>query len=184
MRRDQAFHVAPPGSVRRQWAARQHHLEHMEQLLGHLVIGLVAGMVKSDDDLVRQPAAVTRWTSDPTVPNMILVGTGSPDLAHNSKTVLPHPFIFASALGSQERRGLRFNVTHRRPPALILSRSIFDETCHGSHLPTAVLEARELHGLLATPAGARRSRKANYAAENCGDVNFASTADHYFAGAV
>jgi hypothetical protein len=57
---DQAFHVAPARAVGREWAARQHHLEHMQKLFRYLEVRLVAGVVKSDENLVGQAPAVSR----------------------------------------------------------------------------------------------------------------------------
>jgi hypothetical protein len=48
VRRDQALHVAPPGAVRRQWPAGQHHLQDVQQLLADFKIALIAGVMKRD----------------------------------------------------------------------------------------------------------------------------------------
>jgi len=50
--RDEAFHVAAAGSVRRQWPACQHHLQHMQKLFRHFQIALVAGMMKGNQNFV------------------------------------------------------------------------------------------------------------------------------------
>ena len=60
MRGDEALHVPPPCAVRRRRAPRKHLLQYHEQLFGNLVVGLITGMVESDEDLVGQPATVTR----------------------------------------------------------------------------------------------------------------------------
>ena len=60
VRRDQAFHVAPAVAVRGQRAARQHHLQDVQKLLGDFEVGLVASVMEGDQDLVRQPPAVAR----------------------------------------------------------------------------------------------------------------------------
>src|SRR4051794_6920581 len=65
MRGNEALHVAPSGAVRRQRPARQHHLQNVQQLLGHLEIRLVAGMVERDQDLVRQATRVTGGAARP-----------------------------------------------------------------------------------------------------------------------
>jgi hypothetical protein len=48
MRRDQAFHIAPSGAIRRQRQARQHHFQNVQQLLRYLKIRLVAGVMESN----------------------------------------------------------------------------------------------------------------------------------------
>ena len=54
------LHVAPPRSIRCQRPARQHHLQDMQQLLGHLEIRLIASVMKRDQDFVRQAAREAR----------------------------------------------------------------------------------------------------------------------------
>src|SRR5579875_2185153 len=56
----QAFHVPPPAAVRRQRTAGEHHLKHMQQLLGDLKIALIAGLMESDHDFVGEAAAIAR----------------------------------------------------------------------------------------------------------------------------
>jgi len=51
--RDEAFHVAPAGSVRRQRPTCQHHLQHMQKLFRHFQIALVAGVMKGNQNFVR-----------------------------------------------------------------------------------------------------------------------------------
>ena len=49
---DQAFHIASARAVRCQGPARQHHLQDVEKLLRNFEVGLVASVVKRDQDLV------------------------------------------------------------------------------------------------------------------------------------
>lgn len=58
MRGDKAFHIAPTSAVRRQGTARQHHFKNVEQLLRHLKIALVAGVMERDENLVGQASAI------------------------------------------------------------------------------------------------------------------------------
>src|SRR5271165_2446178 len=60
MRRDQALHITPTGSVRRQRTAGQHHLKHAKQFLRHLEIRLVTCMMERNQDLVGKAPAVPR----------------------------------------------------------------------------------------------------------------------------
>ena len=74
VRGDQALHVAPPRAIRRQRTAGQHHLKDVQQLLGHLEIGLVAGVVEGDQHLVRQAPRVSRCPARTNLPPTDLVG--------------------------------------------------------------------------------------------------------------
>ncbi len=60
VRRDQTLHIAPPGAVGSQWPPGQHHLQNMEQLFRDLEITLITGMVKGDQDFVRQAPTLAR----------------------------------------------------------------------------------------------------------------------------
>jgi len=49
----QGFHVVPPSPfVRYGWEAVQRHLQDVQQSFGDLEIGLVAGLMEGDQDLV------------------------------------------------------------------------------------------------------------------------------------
>src|SRR5579862_6974590 len=54
MRGNQTLHVAAPRAVGCQRTAGQHHLQDVQQLLGDLEVGLIAGMMERNKDLVRQ----------------------------------------------------------------------------------------------------------------------------------
>lgn len=60
VRRHQPFHAAPALLVRGRGPARKHQFEHPQQLLGDLQIRLIAGLVKGNKDLVREPTCVAR----------------------------------------------------------------------------------------------------------------------------
>src|SRR4051794_19182682 len=65
VRGDQALHVAPARAVGCYRTARQHHLQNMQELLGHLEIALVAGVMKCDQDLIGETPAIpgrSAWT--------------------------------------------------------------------------------------------------------------------------
>jgi hypothetical protein len=59
MRGDKAFHVAAARSIRRERPPGQHHLKDMEELFGHFKICLVAGVVKRDQNFVRESPAIS-----------------------------------------------------------------------------------------------------------------------------
>ena len=105
MGRDQAFHIPPARAVWRERAPRQHHFKDMQELFGDLKIRLVTGMVKGDEDLVGQPAAVARRPSDPDLAYVILFrvaqGTSCPrrNPAHLIRAV------FLTILGLQHDPG-------------------------------------------------------------------------------
>jgi len=49
----QTLHIAAARAIRRQWPAGQHHFQNVQELLRHLKIALVAGMVEGDQNLIR-----------------------------------------------------------------------------------------------------------------------------------
>ncbi len=57
---DEPLHAAPALLVRCRRPPREHELENMEQLLSDLEVLLIAGLVESDQDLVREPARMAR----------------------------------------------------------------------------------------------------------------------------
>jgi hypothetical protein len=59
VRRDQGFHGAPAISLDLARPAREHCFEDLEELLRHLKLLLVAGLVKSDQNLVSQATGIT-----------------------------------------------------------------------------------------------------------------------------
>ena len=60
MRRDEALDAAAAVAVGVGRTPGQHDLEDVQEMLGDLEVGRVAGMVEGDQDLVRQPAGVPR----------------------------------------------------------------------------------------------------------------------------
>ncbi len=58
MRRNQALNAFAAVGIRRHGSAGEHGFQNMEQLLGNLIIALVAGMVEGEQDFIGQPAAV------------------------------------------------------------------------------------------------------------------------------
>jgi hypothetical protein len=62
MGRHEAFKVAPPSAVRNLGKLFEHHLQGLKKLPRHLEVGLIARMMKRDQDLVRQSAAVSLRT--------------------------------------------------------------------------------------------------------------------------
>jgi hypothetical protein len=46
--RHKALHVASPGSVGRQWSARQHHFQHVEKLFGYFQVTLITGVMEGN----------------------------------------------------------------------------------------------------------------------------------------
>ena len=63
VRRNQALHVPAPRSIRDQGTPRQHHLQNLQKLLRDVKVRLIAGMMKSDQDLVGQPPAIAGCTT-------------------------------------------------------------------------------------------------------------------------
>jgi hypothetical protein len=59
VRRDQGFHGAPTIGLNLAWAACEHCFENLEELLRHLKLLLVAGLVESDQNLVSQATGIT-----------------------------------------------------------------------------------------------------------------------------
>jgi len=49
---DQALHVTPARAVRRQRTAGQHHLQDLQELLSHLEVALIAGVMERNQNLV------------------------------------------------------------------------------------------------------------------------------------
>jgi len=60
MRRHQTLDAAPSVAVRGIRAAGEHAFQNVQQLLGHVEIGLVAGVVEGDQDFVGQPPTIAR----------------------------------------------------------------------------------------------------------------------------
>jgi hypothetical protein len=81
---DKAFHIAPSRAVGGQRTACQHHLEHMQKLFRYFQVALIAGVMKGDQDLVREAAAVARCSG----------GTGR---------VFPNDFCFRVAHNTPRR---------------------------------------------------------------------------------
>ncbi len=57
---DEGFHASAAVSVGDNGSAGQQVFDYLQQLLGDIVIGLIAGVMEGDQDLVRQAAAVAR----------------------------------------------------------------------------------------------------------------------------
>lgn len=53
MRGHKAFHATSAVCIRGNRAAHQHDFENTKQLFGGLEVGLIAGLMKSDQNLVR-----------------------------------------------------------------------------------------------------------------------------------
>src|SRR5271163_4285218 len=60
VRRNQAFHIPPARAVRCKGSPGQHHFQDVKQLLRHLEIALITGMMKSDQYFVGQAPAIAR----------------------------------------------------------------------------------------------------------------------------
>lgn len=60
MRGDQGLHGAAPIGLYLARAPREHRFENLEELLRHLKLLLVAGLVEGDQNLVGQAAGITR----------------------------------------------------------------------------------------------------------------------------
>jgi len=56
---DKAFHVSTAIGVRIDRPAGQHHFQCAKQLIGNFIIGLIAGMMKSYQNFVGKPPAMT-----------------------------------------------------------------------------------------------------------------------------
>ena len=55
---DQAFHAPPAIAIRRDGTTHEHRLQYVQKLARNVVICLIAGVMKRDQDLVRQATAV------------------------------------------------------------------------------------------------------------------------------
>ena len=89
MRGHQAFQRAAAVLFRRYAAAGQHRFQGFEKLLGNHEILSVAGMVESDQNLVRQAAAVTRTGGPRTIAGITGGQVFVRELAHRHPVVRP-----------------------------------------------------------------------------------------------
>jgi hypothetical protein len=72
-----AFHIPPPGAVRRKRPTCQHHLQDMEKLFCDLEVALIARVMKSDQDLIGQTPRIARYDKSAGFPSAFLL-----DLTH------------------------------------------------------------------------------------------------------
>lgn len=84
MRGDQAFNGAAPIALGRGGAACQHHFEHMEEFFSDFIITLITGVMKRNQDFIRQPAAIA-WRTDFGLTVMFVLGHSVLACSHDER---------------------------------------------------------------------------------------------------